>query len=247
MKANSVFLTGGMSGLGLEIAKEIKEINPKSKIYTTCSKPANAYPQKNQLIFELVIDETDLRSANKIDILLEAIENLSFDLIILNHNVSTYKKLSEKNPKEIEGEILANILASSLILNRLMKKNGPRDIIFILSHICFMFNPGFSIYRASKSFLDSLSKNLAFEYPGINFIRAYPGAIDTNFQDNNNYNGLSIFKKSSANLIAKKILNSLTQKRDYICFRDRIIRFIDAILPFSITKFLYKAIIKNEK
>ena len=244
MKDSLVLITGGVSGLGLEIVKALKKKCINTKIYATCSKKIISYDLIDLSFYEAIYENIDLRDKSGIDTLLEKTKHLQFDLIIFNHNVSVYKNLEKKPVNEITEEIMANLIAPCLILKNHIKLNQKQKILFILSHICFMYNPGFSIYRASKSFLDSLSKNLTFEYPQSIFIRAYPGAIDTNFQKNNQYTGLSLFKKNQPEVIANKILLALSNKRDFIAPRDRLIRFIDAILPFWVIHFLYKFLIK---
>lgn len=217
----STIIIGGGSGLGAEIFKELSKIN---KVYCFSSK-------KKTYINLINLDiQKFKKSINQIKEIKEAyfLCNLSKHQAFLN--------ISKQN---LEKYVKFNFLNFSLIIQALIKKNNAIHIKLILSHINFMFNRGFSIYRSQKIFQKTLLDNLQIENKKLLVSYFYPGSMKTNFSKNNNYNGISFFNKQDANEVAKKIIDG----KKFSKFSDFILYIIYNLLPNVVIINIYKIII----
>lgn len=222
-----VIIIGAGSGLGNELLKELEK---KKDVYAFTSKDI-----LNDKYFKL-----DLNNFNQkyFEDCLEKIKN--FDEVYYLSNFSKYENFLDIKPENLANYFNFNFLNFSLIIQSILKKNEKVNIKLILSHINFMFNSNFEIYRAQKIFQKTLMDNLQIQNKDLKVDYFYPGAMDTNFVKNNSYSGLSIFKKQNPNEIAKKIILG----RKIFKYSDWFLYFFYNIFPNRFVIFFYKFIIK---
>ena len=229
MDRKNVAVIGGGSGLGQELVLE--ELNKSNKVTVLSSIDRNEIYHGKASCFVMDLNNLDV---NKLDEILKSqkISKIYFCSVIASH-----KNFKNFTYNEIINQVNFNVTSVVIILNLLVKKYSKIKLVFILSHVCFIFSPGFALYRMYKKAIEDLLLSIEIENPQYLVTRVYPGAIDTNFTKNTNYSGVSIFKKKSPKWWARKIVNS--KSNEIISIIDRIIQFIDYLIPFSIKKWLY--------
>ena len=230
----TILVIGCGSGLGKEIYKILK----KEK------KDVQGFSSLNLKNFNYI----NLKSLNitKLKKQINSINNLSevYYLANLSKN-KNFLKISQKDFNEF---INFNILNFTKFFQVLLKKNDKIIINIILSHICFMHNYGFSIYRSHKLFQKSLLQSIQIEFPKTKINYIYPGAIKTNFVKNNNYKGKTIFQPKDPKIIAKLIIE---KKKRFYSIIDYFFYLLEKFLPektyISFNSILLKFIYKKNK
>ena len=188
----TILVIGCGSGLGKEIFRLLKKEKKDVQGFSSLnSKNLNYLNLKSLNLNKLKKQINSIKDLNEVYYL----SNLS------KHE--SFLKISENNFNKF---INFNILNFAKFLQVLLKKNEKITINIILSHICFMHNYGFSIYRSHKLFQKNLLQSIQIECPKIKVNYIYPGAIKTNFVKNNKYSGKSIFKPKDPKIIAKLII-----------------------------------------
>ncbi len=223
----NIVVIGSGSGLGREIVNILKE---KHNVISFSSK--NAEGENLNFI--------DLNNFSQEDFESKLLNIKNIDELYYLSNLSEYKKFDSIDQEKFQKFINFNFLNFCLLVQSVLKVNRKIHLKIILSHINFMYNRGFSLYKAQKIFQKNLLDNLQIEFPEIKVSYFYPGAMDTDFVKNNNYTGLSLFKKQSPHLVAKKIINN----NSYSKFSDLIIHLIYKIIPSSFLIRAYKKLFK---
>jgi short-subunit dehydrogenase len=179
-------VTGGSSGLGLEIGKNLYDMGftilllarNKEKLLNACqgiskdSKRVRGYSCD-------ITDEEGLRSVYK-DVYKEF---GSIDFLVLNAGVVSVNLLCDyKNTldlkKDIENNLWGTVLSSYIFLP-LLKENSK--VLFISSGFGLMGPAGYSTYAASKAGIINFAESLRREllHKKINVYVSVPGDMDT--------------------------------------------------------------------
>ena len=224
-KYASVIITGAGSGLGLAFAEKLAECSGRlllisknrDKLETICQKLKKN--PRSEINF-LAIDLTDNHAVNELE---EYISNNAFfpDLFINNAGIGAYGGFISQEPEKITEIINLNISAAVLLcrlIAPIMKNNGGGSILNVSSTIAFRQAPNWAVYSASKAFLLSLTRSLAYEYikTNVKFSALCPGKIDTNFDNYAAYPGQNTDKKASPECIVKYTLEKLDRGKELI-------------------------------
>ncbi len=165
-----VLITGGTSGLGLEISKHFIKLGyetiilskNKSLLKKKFNKYKNAYPIK--------LDLRNLKLIKKkINQIIKKFKKV--DILINNAGLASNSILEKTNEKKIIEIININLLAPILLCKqvlKIMKKNNFGRIINISSGGSVNCSAGYLSYSASKSGLNTLAKTLSKECNGYN-------------------------------------------------------------------------------
>ena len=232
MAKEIVAIIGGGSGLGNCIANYELSKNKKVIVFTS-----KKFKSKSK---QLLIYQTDLNNYDE-QLFINVFKKFNIKKVYYCSVSTSFQKLSEKTNDDVRSEIEFNLTSSILFIKFLLNHNKKINLIFILSHICFLYNPGFSIYRMTKIAVNDLLNSLEFENPEFKVFRVFPGAIDTNFVKNSGYKGKSFLKKRSPDFWAKKIVNS--NSKIIINKFDYLISILDVLIPFRIKKKIYQFIL----
>ena len=134
----SIIVVGCGSGLGKEIFNYLKK--SKKKVFGFSSKRSKKFGYLNLNNFNSSDFE---RKINKINDLNEV-------YYLSNNSENTF--FTKMDDKKLKRFVNFNILNFMKVIKILIKKNNQIKINIILSHICFMYNYGFSIYKSQTCF-----------------------------------------------------------------------------------------------
>lgn len=185
LKNKIALITGGNSGLGFEIAKELLKRNCKVIILGKDKHKVEKAKKKlgSPLVCCLVCD---LRDYNQIKNAAKSINEV--DILINCAGIIAYQSLEKQDPQNIrdiiEINLLGTIYMTRVILPKMKKKNS--GVIVNVSSTSGLMTGGHpyeSVYIASKfgvtGFTEALKKEIDEEKKNIKIIGLYPGGMNT--------------------------------------------------------------------
>lgn len=187
---NTILITGGGSGIGLEMAK-LFAAHGNSVIITgrnleRLQKAANAEPGISVL-------QADITNSEDVSRLVTAVQKDYPKLNVLINNAGSAElfNIAGENVNGFEKaqqEILTNYLSVIRLNEKLLpilRKNGPAAIVNVSSIVSFTPNAGIATYSASKSALHSYSLSLRhlLEQAGddVRVFELMPPLVNTEF------------------------------------------------------------------
>ncbi|CAI4057455.1 hypothetical protein SKDZ_04G1290 [Saccharomyces kudriavzevii ZP591] len=185
----TVLVTGGSSGLGLELAKELAKKAGKVIVADIQPLPASIAKEFENIFYY----QCDVSSLDDIKGLKRAIkkDHANVNILINNAGVAHIKKLENMTNSEVKELIDINLIGAYRIINTFaadMIVNGEGFIIDIASVLGELTPARLTSYGASKGAMIGLHKsmckhfkNLPTEYnkPGIKTLLVCPGKIRT--------------------------------------------------------------------
>jgi short-subunit dehydrogenase len=177
MRDNSkkVLITGGSSGLGLELTKLFLENN-----YDVTVIDLNTIRIKNPSLKFIKLDLSKRKSV------LDFIQkDFDFDIVINNAATLENKLFRNQSVEELSDQIEVNIFAMSifaLYLSKISNEYSIRSLVNISSSAAHFPTPSLSVYGGSKSFVSRFSKNLIHENVYLHLVCLELSGMRTNFQ-----------------------------------------------------------------
>ena len=231
IKNTTILITGGSSGLGLELINLLLEQG--NKIYHL-GRPIT----KKKNLKSIVCDLKDLKKIKKK--LKKLIDIKKIDYVFLNAGIlGNIKKITEIKFNELEEIFKINFFSNKEILDYLIiNKINTKLIIGISSGAALKPKFGWYSYCSSKSAFKFLIESYALEEPKRKFINIAPGLIKTKMQDlifkvdEKKIKSVKKFKElnkknkiPSANKVARNILDRINflnvKTGQYIDIRDK--------------------------
>lgn len=181
----TALVTGGNSGLGFEITKEL--IKAKCHVIILGKDSAKVEKAKTDLNSSLVTTLVcDLRNQPQIEKTVKDLKNI--DILVNCAGVIAYNPLSTHKPDNIrniiETNLLGTIFTTQAILPSMIARNS--GIILNVSSTTGLptgGHPNESVYAASKfgvsGFTDSLKKDIDEQKVNIKVLGLYPGGMNT--------------------------------------------------------------------
>jgi len=163
----NILVTGGSSGLGAEIVKELSQ-QENNTVYFTFAKSADKAKQLSETKNNIKFFPCDFTDETSIDHFLNELQKLDIDILINNAVVGFEKQYFHKTSAEVfhksfQQNILPTIKITQAFLTKARKKKFGK-IINIISSANINKPPiGWSEYVANKAYLLSLSKSWATE------------------------------------------------------------------------------------
>ncbi len=184
---NTVLITGGSAGIGLEIAKLLSESG--NKVIITGRNEARLQQAASQLKNVSTI-VSDVSNAKDVDNLVGQIktEFPALNMVINNAGRALVYDITEENVnafEKAEDEMLTNYLSIIRLNEKLLpilKTNDHPTIVNVSSVVAFV--PGFlATYSASKAALHSYTRylRLALKDANVNVFELMPPLVDTEF------------------------------------------------------------------
>ena len=247
----TIWITGGSSGIGFATAKEFLKNNWQVIISSSSQeKLNNAKTRLNEINKKdlLHIIKCDISIKKEVD---ETVENIEknigkIDIALLNASAYSPNKDQTFNISNYELLIDVNIKGTLYCINKLKDFMKFRDntIAIISSPLGYRGWPTAGAYGISKAAQLSLSETLFFDFKKINInIRVIcPGFIDTEATRKNSFK--MPFLKSS-DYAGKKIFYRLTKGKEFeIIFPYLIVYFFKftRILPYKLYFYIWKKI-----
>ena len=185
IKNKIVLITGGNSGLGFEIAKEL--VKNKCKVIILGKDEKKVKKAKKKLKSSLVSTLTcNLRNFSQIEQAAKKIKDI--DILINCAGIIAYQPLEIHDPQNIKDIIGVNLLGTIYMTRAIlpkMKKKNSGTIVNISSTSGLMTggHPDESVYMASKfgvsGFTEGLKKEVNALKKNIRVLGFYPGGMQT--------------------------------------------------------------------
>ena len=176
--AESIFITGNSSGLGLGLTKVYLEDGN-----TVYGLSRRGCPLQHELLHDVSVDLSELETiAEKLDQLLGGVTSLS--TIYLNAGVLGQMRTMRDTPvDDLQRIMVSNVWSNKVILDWLIDSGIRVDrIVLISSGASVSGGKGWSGYSMSKAALNMLSRLYAHELPDSHLISLAPGLVDTAMQ-----------------------------------------------------------------
>jgi len=247
----TIWITGGSSGIGFATAKEFLKNNWQVVISSSNREKLNiAKTLLNEINKKNLLHtvKCDISQKKEVDETVSYIENNigKIDIALLNASAYSPNKDQTFNISNYELLIDVNIKGTLYCINNLkdfMKFRG-NTIAIVSSPLGYRGWPTAGAYGISKAAQLSLSETLFFDFKKINIkMRVIcPGFIDTEATRKNSFK--MPFLKSS-NYAGKKIFDRLTKGKEFeIIFPYLIVYFFKftRILPYKLYFYIWKKI-----
>lgn len=169
LRGRVALVTGASKGIGAGIAKELAAAGAAVVVnYATDRTGAEAVVQEIQgADGRAVAIQGDVSNADDVSRLFAEVNRVFGSLDVLVNNAGVYKPmpLAEMTEDEFHREFDTNVLGPLLVIRESLKYFGSNggSVINIGSGASQMCPPGYSIYAASKSAVDAITRVLAKE------------------------------------------------------------------------------------
>jgi len=231
MDKPTILITGGSSGIGLELSK----LFAKEQYRILCvAKPPEEITQARIILldeFPTIEFHAIAKDLSKQGAALEVFEwtqqnNWSLDILINNAGFGTYGFINDINLEKETDMIGLNVICmyqlTRLFLSGMVKKNAGK-ILNISSVSAFQPNPGLSTYGATKAFVYSFSRAINFELKEkgskVQVSTVCPTPVNTGFQKRAEMEDSKLFDSwmtVSAQKVAKEAYNILHSSQDMV-------------------------------
>lgn len=240
-------ITGGSSGIGKELAKELLKDNYRVLII---GKTKNHVQETLNELKEISGNCSgfvcDINDEKRVKYLVNEIlkENHKVDLLVNNAGFSYYKEFIELSEDEIKEIINTNLLGTMYFCKFIipyMEKQGYGHIVNVASVAGRIGFPKLSVYCAAKFGVVGFSESLYYEMKkkNINVTLVCPGAVDTGFYRDESFQKFPHTERHkkvmSPEYVAKEIKKAIDNKkfelilpklfRFKIMFKDVLKRF----------------------
>jgi len=188
MNNKTVLITGGSSGIGLELATQLLESNNTIII---CGKSSEKLEAVKEKFPQIITYQCDLVNATEIKNFYHwTIENYpQIDTLINNAGFRHQQKdinkenFLEKLELEFKTNFVASLYLSELFLEH-FKHKKETSIIFITSGLIYAPKVDYPFYNASKTALHSYIKSLRYQNPSIKIVEVMMTLVATPFHHN---------------------------------------------------------------
>lgn len=187
MENNTILITGGSSGIGLEMAKQMLRMGNRVII---CGRSAERLVHITKQQPGLVAIKCDITKAEERDALYEQILKQFGNLDVLINNAGIVKRFIFSKNDDLESEIIhewqTNYLAPILLTQKFMKllSSSMGTVVNVNSGLAYLplfIQPNYCATKAALHSI-SLSMRIQFKKPGIKVVEIFYPAVDTPFQ-----------------------------------------------------------------
>lgn len=188
MKFSLALITGASSGIGRALCERLAKEGISLILHGRDKKALEELASKLSSSVDVQILCADLAISRERQLVIETIKYQIPDLVINNagfalyNDALNYKTDEQMKILEVDGMALLELTLEAAKALRAADKKGV--ILNVSSVAGFFIFPYFSVYAASKSFVNTLSQSLDEELKseGIRVLVACPGMVDTNFR-----------------------------------------------------------------
>ncbi|MCE3014119.1 MAG: SDR family oxidoreductase [Proteobacteria bacterium] len=174
----NIVITGGSSGIGLELARQLSARG--EKVFVVCRKST---PELRELSLE-TLEGIDLTEAGLEEKLKIYFKGLKIDWLINNAGVFGDDHLGVLDPSQLRTQFEVNAIAPLRVTQALLPQlSRGSKIAMVTSQMGSIeeTSGGYYAYRMSKAALNMAGKNLALDLKpkGISTILLHPGYVKT--------------------------------------------------------------------
>lgn len=203
-----VFITGGTSGLGLELAKRYLEDGHKVGV---CGRDLSKLPAEIKDNTNLFSYKVDVINREEVASAIQEFAQGELDMIIANAGRSVGKKTPKPNFEASRDVLNTNIFG---VINtfepalEIMFKQGHGHLVAIASVAGMVGLPGAAPYSASKAAVIKLCESYSLDLKqfGIDVTAIAPGFVDTPLTRKNNHPMPFLMTSEKASRLMKKAI-----------------------------------------
>jgi hypothetical protein len=231
-------ITGGSSGIGKSIAKELSKKGYNIIIVARDKKKLNE--AKKEIGENVEIIATDISSIDNCKKLYNDLKNDDIDILINSAGFGMHGKFLEddldKQMEMIDLNIKATQILSKLFLDDFIKKDHGY-ILNISSTAAFSPGPLMASYFASKAYVlrltTAISEEIKKEHCNVYIGCLCPGPVDTSFNDKL---GVKFSKAQDSDELAKYAVKKMFQKKLVIIptLNHKLNAFFNKFVPLKI-------------
>ncbi len=231
-------ITGGSSGIGFSIAKEL--IKKNYEVILTARNEENLKKAINELGRKANYIVTDLSIAENCKNLYEQVKEKDITVLINSAGFGLHGKFLEDNlDKQLEMidlNIKATQILTKLFLNDMVKKNKGY-ILNIASTAAFSPGPLMASYFASKAYIlrltEAIAEEIKKEEKNVYIGCLCPGPVETNFNDKL---GVKFNKAQNSDVLARYTIKKMFQKKIVIIptINHKLNAFFNKFVPLKI-------------
>lgn len=188
LRGNTILITGGSDGIGLELAKQL---HPDNHV-VICGRSDEKLAQAKSLFPQLQVIQCDITDKTQVTLMLEQIrlEHKTIDVLINNAGSKTETNLRTDNGettlKNLEQDFAINCYAPINLTHQclaLLKQAEQAAIINITTGLIYLPKARQAFYCAAKSALHSYTQSLrwSLQDTGIQTIEVIMPLVNTNF------------------------------------------------------------------
>lgn len=246
-KGKVALITGGSSGIGKCVAKELLKAGCRVLIIgKTKSKVQDALKELKDISDNCSGYVCDINDEKRVKYLINDVakENkFQIDILINCAGFSYYKEFTELTEEEMKEIVLTNLLGTLYFCKNvipIMEKQGSGHIVNVASVAGRIGFPKLSVYCASKFGVVGFSECLYYELKkkGINVTLICPGAVNTDFYRDESFKRFPHTKRHkkvmSPEYVAKEIKKAI-EKNKFEIILPKLFRF----------KILFKDVLKK--
>lgn len=229
---NIIVLTGGTSGIGLELLKQFYALNNKIIVTSTRQSKLDDLKHKFPKISTLVCDLGDEKSVRE---LIAVCREKHRDINILINNAgiqNNYDWLTEENGfSKIENEIRVNFTSPMQLINGLLpilSENKNAAIINVSSGLAFAPKRSAPIYCATKAAIHNATKALRYQLENseVKMFEIIPPLVETPMTE-----GRGKGKITPKQLVDEFMRNFKRNRLESNIGKTKLLRLIQRISP----------------
>ena len=210
-KNKKVLITGGNSGIGKGIIKELMDRGVKDFAVIGRKKESLENLRTEFMNANFITIQGDVSKTEDLDRALKTLNKEwgKLDILINNAGVVSAGKLQDISDEDIINQININLTGLILLTKKalpLLLKSNEGAIMNVSSGLGYIAMPFYSVYAATKAAVRHFSEAMRRELAGhpIHVMTLYPTATDTNMMKNADVNNMDSPEK-----VAKAAINGL--------------------------------------
>ena len=241
-------ITGGCSGIGYAIAKELADkgynlilaSNQEAKLKEVCNELTTTFHIKTWPVY------IDLAQPEAASLLYEWCNNeqLEVEVLVNNAGIFFFGEVVETNPAKARQIMMLHTTTPALLctlFGKDMKQRRRGHILNISSLSAYMLYPGIAFYSSTKRFLMSFSRSLRTEMIdyNVNVTCIAPGAVSTqlyNLSEKDHRKAMRSGIMMNPEKLARLAVRAMLKRKSFLMpgLFNRISLFFIAIIPHSI-------------
>lgn len=239
-KSNTILITGGSSGIGLELANVLVQKGNKVII---CSRSQEKLEKARQVIPTVNIIQCDVSQLQECERLYRWVESYHPECNILINNAAVVHKTSFRNDNDIiaksECEIHTNFLGPLSLIKLflpLLEKNNNSEIINVTTGLIYAPKATYTTYCATKAALHSFTQTLRIQLKDnpVKIREVIMTVVDTPFH-NGDAPKIAVTPKEAVSEMVKKLEQSKTEIR---IGGTKLLYILSRLMPGLATKII---------
>jgi len=250
----TALITGGSSGIGLEIARELAARGYNLLLISNQSEALNASKKQLESNYSVSFDTfhcdlTDADSAHKIFLMTKEL-GIEVEILVNNAGILLFSEVAGLENSRIQAILQLHVHTPVMLcklFGKEMKKRQSGYILNVSSISAVMPYPGISLYGPTKTFLRYFTRSLRHEMKiyGISVTCLLPGATLTGLYDPNKIN-LSLALRTgimqTPEFVARKAVRALFRNKPECVpgWINKLTVMLLPLIPRSLIYFIHK-------